>query len=128
MLCGLSVLGAPLMAQSPVPMPDECFGFSFGAWNPPLKSVANAFNPGDDPTAGAPAGAPRAWAARTPTGRAPGDSSLVLFPAWWPSGVAIEWTGARGDTLVGIAHALVADGRLRVPASAVRGLRVPCAR
>jgi hypothetical protein len=122
------VFGAPLAAQSSAREPDECFGFSFGAWDPPLKSVANTFNPGEDPKAGAAPGAPRGWAARAPSGREPGDSSLVLFPAWWPSGVTIDWTGARGDTLVGVAHALVADGRLKVPASAVRGLRVPCGR
>ena len=116
-------LGAPLAAQATGREPDECFSFSFGTWDPPLKTVANAFNPGEDPTPAAAAGAPRGWAARTP-----GDSSLILFPQWWPSGVTIEWTSARADTLVGIAHALVADGRLRVPRSAVRARRVSCAR
>lgn len=124
----LFILGAPLAAQGSSREPDECFGFSFGAWDPPLRSVANTFNPGEDPKAGAATGAPRGWAARTPNGREAGDSSLILFPAWWPSGVTVEWTGARGDTLFGVAHALVADGRLKVPASAVRGLRVPCRR
>lgn len=118
-----------LAAQDTTRAPDECFRFSFGAWDPPLKKVANPYNPGRDPTAAAGAsGAPRAWAAMTPSGTtASADSVLILFPAWWPSGVTIAWTGARGDTLAGMAHALVADGRLKSPVAAVRGLRIPCA-
>jgi hypothetical protein len=111
--------------------PDECLGFKFGAWEPPLKSVASAGNPGYDPTTSAPAGAQRDWAARVPNGRTTGsaaDSVLMLFPAWWPVGVSIEWTEQRGDTLIGTAHALVADGRLKNPVAPVRGLRVACAR
>jgi len=111
--------------------PDECFGFKFGAWEPPLKSVASPGNPGYDPTTSAPAGAPRDWAAHLPNGRNTGsaaDSVLMLFPAWWPVGVAIEWTDHHGDTLVGTAHALVADGRLKNPVTTVLGMRVPCAR
>ena len=126
------VAAAPaLAAQDATRAPDECFRFSFGAWDPPLKTVANPFNPGGDPTA-APAApgasaATRAWAAMTPSGKsASADSVLILFPAWWPSGVTIDWTGARGDTLAGTAHALVADGRLKSPVAAVRGLRIPC--
>ena len=128
LIVGLCALASPLAAQSAPREPDECFGFSFGAWDPPLKTVANHWNPGDDPTAASSQGAPRAWAARAPSGREPGDSTLILFPAWWPSGVSVEWTSTRGDTLVGVAHALVADGRLRVPSTRVRGLRIPCGR
>jgi len=122
------VPGTRLRAQR---TPDECFGFKFGAWDPPLKSVASAGNPGYDPTASAPAGAQRDWAARVPNGRttsSPADSVLMLFPAWWPVGVEIEWTEQRGDTLIGTAHALVADGRLKNPVTSVRGTRVPCAK
>ena len=122
----LCLSATPAAAQGTAREPDECFGFSFGAWDPPLKSVASTYNPGGDPTSETAPGAPRGWAARTPNGRASGDSTLILFPAWWPSGVTIEWTSTRGDTLLGIAHALVADGRLRVPTSSVRGRRVPC--
>ena|SRR2546423_8059479 len=114
-----------------MPTPDECFGFTFGAWDPPLKSVASTYNPGYDPKASAPAGSPRDWAARVPDGKAaatPADSVLLLFPAWWPAGVSIEWTEQRGDTLLGRARALVADGRVKNPVSLVRGARVPCRR
>jgi len=118
-------------AQPPrMPAPDECFGFKFGSWDPPLKSVASTYNPGYDPVSSAPAGSPRDWAARISNGKsdAPADSVLLLFPAWWPAGVAIEWTEQRGDTLIGKAHALVADGRIKNPVTAVRGMRVACRR
>jgi hypothetical protein len=114
-----------------IPAPDECFGFAFGTWDPSLKSVASTYNPGYDPKASAPVGSPRDWAARVPNGKGtgtPADSVLLLFPAWWPAGVAIEWTEQRGDTLIGKARALVADGRLRNPVTVVRGARVACRR
>jgi hypothetical protein len=122
-----------LGAQAPpprMPTPDECFGFKFGSWDPPLKSVASTYNPGYDPVSGAPAGSPRDWAARIPNGKSEtaADSVLLLFPAWWPAGVAIEWTEQRGDTLIGKAHALVADGRIKNPVTGVRGLHVACRR
>ena len=125
-ITALCVFAAPLAAQTAAREPDECFGFSFGAWDPPLKTVANHWNPGDDPTPASSQGALRGWAARAPSGREPGDSTLILFPSWWPSGVSIELKSTRGDTLVGVAHALVADGRLRVPSTNVRGRRIPC--
>lgn len=126
-IVALCVLAAPVAAQS-AREPDECFGFSFGAWDPPLKTVANHWNPGNDPTAASSQGAPRAWAAREPSGRESRDSTLILFPTWWPSGVSVEWTSTRGDTLIGVAHALVADGRLQVPSTSVKGLRIRCHR
>lgn len=111
--------------------PDECYRFAFGAWDPPLKSVASTYNPGYDPTKSAPAGAPRDWAARLPNGKPAetgADSVLLLFPAWWPAGVSIDWREQRGDTLVGHAVALVADGRVKNPVSSVRAVRVACRR
>jgi len=130
LVVGLALAPCVARAQRPA-APDECFGFKFGAWEPSLKSVASTANPGYDPTTSAPAGAPREWAAHVPTGRAtnaPQDSVLMLFPAWWPVGVSIEWTEHRGDTLIGTARALVADGRLKNPVTSVRAMRVPCAR
>jgi hypothetical protein len=118
-------------AQPPrMPAPDECFGFKFGSWDPPLKSVASTYNPGYDPVTSAPAGSPRDWAARISNGKSEtaADSVLLLFPGWWPAGVAIEWTEQRGDTLIGKAHALVADGRVKNPETAVRGIHVACRR
>ena len=126
------LLCAPVLAASAQngQTPDECYRFAFGSWNPPLKTVANRYNPGTDPTSGAAPGTPRDWAARAPTtppaGSAKADSVLLLFPSWWPSGVSIDWKDTRGDTLVGVAHALVADGRVEPPVTSVRGIRIPC--
>lgn len=113
-----------------MPAPDECFGFKFGSWDPPLKSVASTYNPGYDPVASAPPGSPRDWAARIANGKSDtaADSVLLLFPAWWPAGVAIEWKEQRGDTLIGTARALVADGRVKNPVTPVRGIHVACRR
>jgi len=122
---------ATVLAAQVTPTPTECLGFKFGTWEPSLRSVASTYNPGYDPKASAPAGAPRDWAARIPNGRTPetaADSVLMLFPAWWPVGVTIEWKEQHGDTLVGIARALVADGRLKNPETSVRAMHVPCSR
>lgn len=121
LLAGVHRLGAQI--------PAECFGFTFGRWEPSLKSASSVYSPGYDPTSSAPPGAPPSWAARTPTtdsSGAPADSVLLLFPSWWPAGVAIQWSAQHGDTLIGLARALVADGRLKNPESPVRALRVPC--
>lgn len=130
----LSIVALMTLAQVAIAQrlatPDECFGFTFGAWEPPLKSVASTYNPGYDPTSSAPVGAPRDWATRVPSGRpldaTTADSVLLLFPAWWPVGVSIQWSAQRGDTLIGRAVALVADGRVKNPVTAVRALRVAC--
>lgn len=129
----LALVEAPAVAHaqaSPSRAPDECFGFSFGRWDPPLSSASSTYSPGYDPTSSAPAGAPRAWALRSPTGSRnqtqPADSVLLLFPVWWPAGVAIQWTEQRGDTLVGIARALIADGRVKNPETGVKAKHVLC--
>lgn len=129
----LAIAPGLLAAQAMPPgmlAPDECFGFKFGSWDPSLKSVASTYNPGYDPVASAPRGSPRDWAARIANGKSEtaADSVLLLFPAWWPAGIAIEWTEQRGDTLIGTARALVADGRVKNPVTAVRGIHVPCRR
>lgn len=126
-ICALMLLGG--MQRIGAQTPDECFGFTFGRWEPSLKSASSIYSPGYDPTSSAPPGAPPSWAARTPTNDssgAPADSVLLLFPSWWPAGVAIQWSAQHGDTLIGLARALVADGRLKNPESPVRALRVPC--
>jgi hypothetical protein len=112
---------------APSPSSEECFGFSFGAWDPPLKSIAPSASSAPASTS---ASSSRDWAARLPSGRAASgsasDSVLVLFPAWWPNGIGIEWTETGGDTLAGVAHAFVSDGRIKSPVSRVRAIRVPC--
>ena len=112
-------------AASADPPERYCFGFAFGAWSPPLDARRAGHTP-LPPAAGVPA---------TPEGRdwaASGmGASLVLFPAWWPAGVSVQFPrGAPmpGDTVRGQAHAFVADGRTEAPTAPVRAWVVPCAR
>jgi hypothetical protein len=123
----LASSGALRAQAAPSSAPEECFGFSFGPWDPPLKSIAPSAS---SAPAAVPATTSRDWAARLPTGRGANgttsDSLLVLFPAWWPNGIGIEWSVGGGDTLSGVAHAFVSDGRVKSPESRVRAVRVPC--
>ena len=124
LLGGASASGAQ---ATPSPATEECLGFSFGTWDPPLKSIEPSAS---SAPASIPASTSRDWAARLPSGRSAtgsgSDSVLVLFPAWWPNGIGIEWAETGSDTLTGVAHAFVSDGRVKSPVSRVRAIRVPC--
>ena len=134
----IGLAGAPLGAQStdaptapatsPAPARDECFAFVFGGWTPPLDARAAGHRSGTraDTTPQAPNG--REWAVRLESQR---DTTLMLFPPWWPAGVAIRvppTADATADTVRGTAVALVADSRLTPPKAAVQLWRVPCGR
>jgi hypothetical protein len=120
-------------ASAPIPAAfvqreeEECLGLAFGRWTPALD--ARAAGHGAFSSAGhlsAPNG--RDWASAVAAGR---DTTLMLFPAWWPAGVHVRLpSGARvrGDTVRGTAIALVADGRLRPPTAEARAWLVPCGR
>jgi hypothetical protein len=104
-----------------------CFGFSFGAWTPPLdwEAAGHGARPNPKSLQQAPDG--RDWAVDLADEST--DSSLVLFPAWWPVGVVVRLPRAllaTGDTLRGRATALVADARRQAPTADVRAWRVPC--
>jgi hypothetical protein len=106
-----------------------CLGFSFGPWNPPLDwRLAGHDVPVDSARVPrAPGG--RGWASPNAASRT--DTTLMLFPAWWPVGVEVAFNArgpARGDTVSGHATALVADGRREAPTSRVRVWQVPCGR
>ena len=111
------------------PRADEsvCLGFAFGAWTPKLDWKAAGHAPitkrfEEDQT---PEG--RDWAAPSVAG----DTALMLFPRWWPAGVAVALptrTPAVGDTIVGRATALVPGPNMDAPVSRVRAWRVPCRR
>lgn len=133
-LAALMLAPAALRAQDAPPAPasgttrtpaDECYGFAFGGWTPALDPRAAGHRPHTAAdVAHAPGG--RDWAAAVGTGR---DTTLLLFPAWWPAGVAVRFpAGARtpGDTVRGRATALVADGRVRSPEAAVLAWTVSC--
>ncbi len=103
----------------------QCFGFSFGAWQPALDLTAAGH--GAPPAAQAQLKAPggRDWASDA----TPNDTTLFLFPAWWPAGVQVTFARrprAGADTVPGTASALVADGRLLPPRAPLRAWRVAC--
>ena len=107
--------------------PSLCFGFAFGSWTPALDwQLAGHGNPIDSARVPrAPNG--RGWAAIDVEQQS--DSTLLLFPPWWPAGVSVKLTNkfvSPQDTIAGHAVALVADGRKRPPTTAVRLWRVPC--
>jgi hypothetical protein len=128
----LVLLAAPLAAQDPDPRPNECWGFAFGTWSPTLDwtTAGHALHgpraaPPPAPEASSTGGAPRHDAAsfeRT------GGPALILYPTWWPVGVGItlERQPLVDDTVSGVAHAFVADGRVRPPESRIRAWRTPC--
>ena len=114
-------------AQDRDTLPPVCLGFSFGPWTPAL----------DWRGAGHPAAPDTSGLARTPENRdwavngmvGVEDSLLILYPRWWPAGIAVTLPTRRpapGDTIAGRAPALVADGRRRNPTSRVRAWAVSC--
>jgi hypothetical protein len=124
---GTSLAAQSTGAPAPAPSGDECLAFSFGAWAPPLDARAAGHRSATraDTTPQAPHG--REWAMRFEA--ASRDSTLMLFPAWWPASVAIRLArgiDATSDTVRGTAVALVADGRLTAPRASVLLWRVPC--
>ena len=136
------ICGAPSQAQSssPAPHPDSvakaeadpsgnlCLGFRFAPWNPALDWGAAGHEPLDStrvPTA--PTG--RRWALPAGGENAAADSTLLLVPPWWPAGIVVTVPArgmAMGDTVTGLATALVADGRLKAPTARVWAWRVNC--
>lgn len=129
----LACLFRPALAQSAQPShgsePAECFGFAFGSWTPALDwQMAGHGSPVDSALVPrAPNG--RGWAAIDVEPQS--DSTLLLFPPWWPAGISVKLTNkfaSSHDTIAGRAIALVADGRKRPPTSSVRLWQVPCGR
>lgn len=126
---GLFVLtAATAQAQDASRDNDTCLRFTFGAWTPALdwKSAGHYGTP------------ERVAVERTAEGRAyaapvqafGADTVLLLYPSFWPVGVALAFDPrglAVGDTVIGKATALVADARTPSPVSKARVWRVPCA-
>ena len=104
-----------------------CLAFAFGGFTPKLDWAKAGHRPfRAESVDRAPDG--RDWA--TNAGER-NDSTLYLFPSWWPVGVLIELPTrhpALGDTLLGRATALVARGDVTPPVAQVRAWRIPCAR
>jgi hypothetical protein len=107
--------------------PPACLGFAFGPWSPPLDWRTAGHGAAPDPSGLARAPADRDWAANGVEGVE--DSLVMLYPRWWPAGVAVALPSRRpapGDTITGSARALVADGRRSNPTSRVRVWAVKC--
>lgn len=108
---------------------DYCLGFAFGSWKPALDLEAAGHKAVVDTSRFARAAVGRDWA--TSGTKAAGDTTIVLFPIWWPAGVVIslEHTPrSPGDTVHGRAMALVADGRKASPTSSIRAWEKRCGR
>ena len=106
-----------------------CLGFAFGAWTPKLDWKAAGHVPVTGHVDGDKTPEGRDWAA--PPSDVAGDTALMLFPRWWPAGVAVALptrTPAAGDTITGRAVALVPGPNMEAPSSRVRAWRVPCRR
>jgi hypothetical protein len=114
-------------AQGRDTLPAVCLGFSFGKWSPPLDWRGAGHGAAPD-TNGLPRTAEnRDWAVNGMVGLE--DSLLVLYPRWWPAGIAVTLPTRRpapGDTIDGRASALVADGRRTNPTARVRAWAVRC--
>jgi hypothetical protein len=134
-LAGASGAAAVGRAQTPAPAPpaartpDEpvCLGFSFGTWKPALdwRAAGHGAFPDSTNLQHAPDG--RDWAADLDEP----DSSMVLYPAWWPVGVSVRLptrSPAFGDTVSGIAIAYRAVADSASPKASVRAWRVRCGR
>jgi hypothetical protein len=113
-------------AQASAEKPPACLGFAFGAWSPALDWAAAGHGPPPRPEDFQRAPAGRSWAV---TYEAGADTVLLLFPPWWPAGVAVALPRrleTSADTIAGRATALIADGRRKAPESRVRAWLVPC--
>ncbi len=114
-----------LPAQSAVADTAHCFGFTFGKWSPALDlaTAGHSTAPLDSALLKAPGG--REWASDV----SPNETTLLLFPSWWPVGVEITFARrphSFADTVSGRAVALVANGSVTPPRAPVRAWRVAC--
>jgi hypothetical protein len=118
-----------IRAQASAADEPVCLGFSFGPWSPPLDWHAAGHGAMPDSSLLQHAAPGRDWASATSAGAGDPDSLLVLFPSWWPAGVAVDIprrAPAPGDTVSGRATALIADGTRKAPMSHIRAWRRPC--
>ena len=132
LILALGAVGTQARAQAtrPLDRPEEsiCLGFAFGAFTPKLVWEKAGHRPIRIGSGAERAPDGRDWASDRAV---PNDTTLYLFPSWWPVGVLVEVPSRRplpGDTLTGRATALVASGKITPPVAPVRIWRVPCAR
>ena len=120
----VSCITVPARAQigDPAAAPRSgCYRFDFGVWAPSLEQAKRDLERvGADWRVPAPREAGTMWDVE-------GDAPALLFPVWWPNGIAVRFdSAARGDTLRGEAWAYVPDGRVQAPHASVRAVAGPC--
>ena len=111
--------------RSAAPAEEVCLGVAFGAWKPALNwhAAGHGEFPDSSRLQHAPMG--RDWAMNS----SDRDSTLMLFPAFWPVGVLVSLptrSPAAGDTVCGEAIALRADAASEPSRAHVRAWRVTC--
>jgi hypothetical protein len=107
--------------------PTVCYGFAFGKWTPPLDWRNAGHGPALDSARVPRAPDGRGWAASDLEFQS--DTSIMLFPPWWPAGVVVQFPAkpkSLTDTVAGRAFALVADGRKTPSSSQIRAWLISC--
>jgi len=125
----IAVAAGVLRGQEPAKRPEsgECYGFAFGKWTPPLDWERSGHGAVLDSARVPRAPNGRGWAASDI--EMPSDTSLLLFPPWWPAGILVAFKTKPThptDTVTGAATAFVADARKSPSTSAIRAWLVPC--
>ena len=128
-LISLILAWAPLRAQDAPRTSDDlsCLRFQFGTWTPALnwKGAGHITTLDTSKVDRAPDG--RAWAAAS--AKAAGDSTLILYPTFWPAGVTLSFDArklAAGDTALAKATAMVADAKVAPSIAKAKVWRVNC--
>jgi hypothetical protein len=125
----LAALAGTARAQAAVTSNEAatCFGFSFGPWTPPLDWHASGHERTPDSISVPRASGGRGWAAELT--HPDQDGTMLIFPTWWPVGVKVALPGRAlvpGDTVEGLATALVGNGFATPSRAAVRAWLVRC--
>ena len=117
--------------------PSPCLRFAFDVWKPPLN-WEEAGHAGDADANGQAVRRLRDSIFLQQPGSTAADGMVwdetsggrrvFVFPAWWPVGIVVQFDSATvsGDTLRGVAEAMVADGAAARSTAKVRALRVSC--
>jgi hypothetical protein len=124
LICGARTVHSQASTQTTDDGP-VCLGFAFGQWKPALNWRAAGHGEFPDTSKLERSASGRDWATRS----GDPDSSLMLFPAWWPVGVLVALptrTPSAGDTVSGEAIALRAAFDSVSPRARVRAWRVRC--
>ena len=124
----VAVTAGMLSGQEPAKRSEaECYGFAFGKWTPPLDWERSGHGAVLDSARVPRAPNGRGWAASDI--EVTSDTSLLLFPPWWPAGILVAFKTKPmhlTDTVSGAATAFVADARKSPSTSAIRAWFIPC--